>query len=305
MHGRCLSLRRRLALIAALSLFVIAPAATEAVAQSTTPDVVVQGRHTPTRREVQDQAIEISQVGDRYEETLARFTSPVCPASVGLPRTEAEALIERLRDDAARAGMDLAKDNACTPNAVIVFVHNGQQEIRELVKAHSPAFDGLSTAERHQLADDARPVHVWRHTDVRGRDGQAEQSGKGLGTASASTPSLFMTLPSHIMLSTQMHMNGSIMVIDVPAIDGKSVVQIADYAAMRLFAPTRSMRRGATVDTILSLFDAAAAPTEMTTFDRGYLHNLYHAQNGEPAYATMGKPIVVSGAPSPHPGRNP
>ena len=61
--------------------------------------------------------------------------------------------------------------------------------------------------------------------------------------------------------------------IDRSAALGKTIGQVADYAAMRTLAQTRVPADG---DTILTLFDPTeAAPRELTPFDRGFLLSLY------------------------------
>lgn len=65
-------------------------------------------------------------------------------------------------------------------------------------------------------------------------------------------------------------------VIDWPAMMGKSAIQLADYAAMRTFAKTRPVGGGGRVDTILALFDAdSTAPAELSETDLAYLTSLY------------------------------
>ncbi len=77
--------------------------------------------------------------------------------------------------------------------------------------------------------------------------------------------------------------------IDIKAIDGMAVVQLADYATMRAFARTRPVGSDSSASTILSLFDKTApAPRELTTFDLGYLSAIYKTQGNLPASAKIG-----------------
>lgn len=68
----------------------------------------------------------------------------------------------------------------------------------------------------------------------------------------------------------------SILLIDQDAAVGKTLNQLADYAARRTLAKVRT--KGATGDTILTLFDAPSgqAPRALTAFDSGYLKAPYH-----------------------------
>ena len=73
------------------------------------------------------------------------------------------------------------------------------------------------------------------------------------------------------------------MVIEARAIDGLSPVQLADYASLRLLAPTGEVEvAGADAPrTIMTLFAAPdSAPATMTRFDRAYLAALYRMPRG-------------------------
>jgi hypothetical protein len=77
-------------------------------------------------------------------------------------------------------------------------------------------------------------------------------------------------------LAVRQDIIGAVIVIDVAAVDGMTIAQVADYAAMRGLARTHPPGRPGTVGTILNLFDpAAVAPLEMTVFDLAYLRALY------------------------------
>ncbi len=69
------------------------------------------------------------------------------------------------------------------------------------------------------------------------------------------------------------------MVIDADAIDGLTLIQIADYAAMRTLAITRDPKGAAMAqDSILALFDptqTSAKPASLSKSDAAYLHALY------------------------------
>jgi hypothetical protein len=68
-------------------------------------------------------------------------------------------------------------------------------------------------------------------------------------------------------------------VIETGATFGKSLTQIADYAALRGLAMVTPGELDGSEDTILALFEpgSQAAPAELTEFDRAYLKGLYRA----------------------------
>jgi hypothetical protein len=94
---------------------------------------------------------------------------------------------------------------------------------------------------------------------------------------------------SKIFFATRLDIAQSVVVIDIKAIDGMSVVQIADYVTIRAFARTRPVSADASASTILSLFDKSApAPRELTPFDLGYLSGLYASRGNLPASVKIG-----------------
>ncbi len=91
-------------------------------------------------------------------------------------------------------------------------------------------------------------------------------------------------------------MAAALVVVDAAAVEGLTVTQLADYATLRLLAPTSDMRtlsvdaEAQATPTILTLLrDGAAAPAEMTRFDRAYLKSLYSLGRGPQAKRVMAR----------------
>jgi hypothetical protein len=116
-------------------------------------------------------------------------------------------------------------------------------------------------------------VHAWVNTETRGRYGEA-LTGRG----DPGEPYVLKTpnAHSHIFIAARQDIVASLVVIDIPAINGLTTIQIADYAAMRGLARTRPPKQTGAVGTILGLFDKdATPPREMTVFDLAYLRAVY------------------------------
>ena len=77
--------------------------------------------------------------------------------------------------------------------------------------------------------------------------------------------------------STKQTINSAWVVLETEATLGKSLRQIADYAAMRGLAMVRPGMLDGSADTILDLFEpgAHASPPALTEFDLAYLTSLY------------------------------
>jgi len=73
------------------------------------------------------------------------------------------------------------------------------------------------------------------------------------------------------------------LVIERRALDGLTTTQLADYAAMRLFARTAPERlAGSTAPTILTIIEApmgSAVPITLTDWDLAFLRGLYASHN--------------------------
>jgi hypothetical protein len=93
---------------------------------------------------------------------------------------------------------------------------------------------------------------------------------------------------SKIYLSTRLDIESGVVLLDVAAIDGLTVNQIADYVAMRALANTRPPRGEGAVPTILTLFDPdSKAPLELSEFDLAYLRRTYSELDNLPAYSKL------------------
>jgi hypothetical protein len=260
------------------------------------PDIVVTGKPDPTARQTEQQARAISRMGDFYHDPLARFSDPICPGVLGLPVDAAGIVVDRIRYDAERVGAPVAATTNCKANIIVAFARDGGAEVRRLLKARGYLFDGLDTQEAQELQDEAGPVRAWNVTTLRNRHGQDEaptrfDGGAGMMQVSEGGLSLIpmrvIAVPasdSHVFLASRTDITASVVIIDLAAIDGLPVAQIADYAAMRALARTRPATGDTAASTILSLFDPKSGhPQEMTAFDLAYLRSLYEAESNQPA----------------------
>ena len=294
------TLHRKIGLLAAMTV-----CATVAQAQSpvglkqgpapTGPDIVVTAKPEPTAKEVQSQAKSISRMGDFYHDPLARFSEPICPGVLGLPADAAGIIVDRIRYDAERVGAPIDASTSCKANILIVFTRDGGDEVRKLLKTRGYLFDGLETPETRELQSETGPVRAWNVTALRNRHGQGEtprfiggvlQLGDDSGSLRMGPIKVTQspTSDSRLFLASRIDITASVVVIDLGAIDGMPVAQIADYGAMRALARTRPANGDTAASTILSLFDPTSAhPREMTSFDLAYLRSLYDAGSNVPA----------------------
>lgn len=215
----------------------------------------------------------VRQISSSVEGQLARFAEPICPLVAGLGPDAAKAIEARLRAVALDAGATVGEPG-CRPNIALMVAHDADDFIKALRKRFPGFFGNLNTANLRRALREG-PVHAWSTIEVRDEVGNAADSDddgtKYINVISASR----ITMPT-----TQVTVK-SIVVIDDKAVVGKSVVQIADYVAMRTLAGARPPKDGANVDSIITLFDKDSTFTdpELTALDQGFLQGLYASRN--------------------------
>ena len=282
----------------------IVPAASAQVAPPATAEadanpIVVEGRALPEEAKIRALARAISpRTG--FDQPLARFTDPICFATVGLPTAVLRSIGDRLAEDADLAGIDLAGDG-CSPNILVMFVEDSHAETKALLKRRPGLFGDLQPSEIRAILNEPGPVHVWSASEIRSRDG--DRQFRNLD----GPPTLKVPVATRIGLAIRRDMLSTVMLIDRQAVTGRSPRQVADYAAMRTLAMIRP--KGATGgDTILTLFDPdATPPAEMTAFDRGYLKALYGGsgtQRGATKVAMIARSIAKDAASDARAGEN-
>lgn len=248
-------------------------------------DIVVTAPPPAEPAEVQRQARAISRVdGSVLREPLAAFRSRICPGVIGLPPEMAELIVGRIRYNAERIGLAAADETVCKPNIIVAFVVDGRTEVNYLVRNHPESFADFSPDELKELLANPGPVYAWTQTAIRSRHGD-ELIGRTNNLVDV--PRLNVANShSHIFNAHRVDIDHATVLINLAAIDGLSLSQIADYVTMRSFARTRPSN-GNAAGTILSLFNAEGAPPGLTTFDLAYLKSIYEAYDSVRALAPI------------------
>jgi len=255
-------------------------AASPALAQQAPPssgtkteeDIVITGKAMPlTRKEVYDQALALSRATDKYDENLARFQEPVCPGVTGLKGEAAERVVDRVRFDAAKVGVHLAKGK-CSPNLIIAVVDDGRSFLASLERTRPQIFNLIPASERDEMMNEGGPVRVWNNIVTLRDDGMPiPRSSDG----TEELPSVW-GYGSRWFVKFHRDIHAALVVFNREDILGMTYVQLADYATMRGLTHTRPAHGDEVMPTILALFarDERTIP-ELTSFDIGYLRSLY------------------------------
>lgn len=264
------------------------PAAAQTEPAADSNEIVVTGdAEPPPRREVFDQALEVSRVdpGRMYEESLARLTAPLCPQVVGLDGDLAQEMVERIRANAERVDVRLARGR-CATNLLVAFADDGQMLLDELARRHPKVFALASAEERSELLADTAPVRVWNVVEHKWASGAPLQYRRGRPEMPSTKKPVGMILP------TRKDIDFALVVYDREAVLGMTVLQLADYATMRGLSHTRPASGMQPMSTILALFDEESElapvdrePAELTSFDLGYLRSVYFWRPNKPVPA--------------------
>ena len=238
------------------------------------PGIIVTGE-LPTRDEVTRQAREVTQSTGLRNAPLPRFEGDrLCPGVIGLKADFAGLVVDRLRANAERFGLWMAKDDGtCQANFIIAFVDDGQDVLQHINDRWYWLFTDMPRHERIELLAEEGPVHVWTTTRARTADGMplgTDLYGRQVrATSSGGVARHSIPVRDDIV--------GVLVLFDRDDVRDLTLVQIADYATMRGLARTRPVDDdGQAMSTILALFDPdATPPDELTTFDTAYLASLY------------------------------
>lgn len=267
------------------SIFALAGLATPTAAQvtengSATDPIVVTGARQSNSDEVRS-GVDAIAPSTGPAEPLARFMDPVCLGFAGLGERQEEIIRKVIELRAQNAGVRLA-DHKCRTDALVVIVDDLAGFAQNL-KRSRPNLMPASEYRRFEISiEEGDPVFVSNTHEVRTALGRPAPH-------SATIPGL--TLPMSV--STNVNTDGrarrvgleqsaallnSIVVFDAGKLSGFSLVQLADYASMRLFVATNEpMNWHGGMSSILKLFsdDPADVEDTMTAFDESYLLAVY------------------------------
>lgn len=249
-------------------------------------EIVVTGRERDmSERTVTRQARTISRESDLRNTPLARFADPACPGVTGLKREFGEVVVTRLRWIAEDLGIPLQPESACKANIILVFTPNGRAALQEIERNTRLVSESLTPKETRELLEGDAAVRVFNVIEDRMRNGMRIPRRQNLEQVPVGTQEGGQSL---IGGGIERVITSSMVFFDHDAVKGTTLHQLADYAAMRVFARTRDASGEEAPDSILSLFDPDAVPPDgLTAFDRAFLTTLYESYPYTPGMGNM------------------
>jgi hypothetical protein len=251
--------------------FILAGSALAQVAPppSSSSDIVVTGRRGQ-EQQVRDfvAALTPAEAG-----AIPRFVDEVCPAAAGLLPAQNEAVAARLRQVAVAIGLKAAPAG-CAPNAFIVVADSKRAFLEAVAEKHPQSFGLMTAREIRRLAAAPGRAAAWQIAGAVDRKDKAQRYND-----------IFSGSPSEAWETAARARNNrrgfdaAVLVVDMRGVHGLTAGQVADYAAMRLFAHLDPARLPAdSPPTILTALDAAMGsdvPVTLTAWDAGFLRGLY------------------------------
>lgn len=239
------------------------------VSAQVTQQVIVRG--TPPAELHRRAKVFVNSVAHPILGQLPRVTDPICPDVIGFAEPQKKIAIDRIRAVAAGIGVPVSDEVPCIPNLMLIIVPSGSALVDTMRKTNSRWLTGLSREEINNLIRSTGPVRFWSAIGTVNEDNQAAMP----DPTGRDRPVLRVSSGSSTRSVTKPNVMASTIVVDATAATGKSVEQLADYAAMRALAFARGAP-GSQVPSILNLFDSGAlAEPRLSAADVAYLRSLY------------------------------
>jgi hypothetical protein len=236
-------------------------------------DIVVEGQLGAAERQVDSLAAAITR-RPRIDKPISRQYGPACLGVHGMAPALALALIDRIAANARELGIHV-QGEGCQVNTLVSFTRDSRAEVKRLHAQEPWLFSTLHNYEYDRILRGNGAAQAWQATQVKGANGK-EFASAVIDGREVQVNKQFSA--SHLAQQLRVDITGAIVVFDNAFVPGKTIQQLADYATMRLFAPTDDLSNGSdlSMPTILTLFaQSGEAPDGLTDFDRAYLKALY------------------------------
>jgi hypothetical protein len=287
-----------------------APAGPATTSSASNPQPLAEVTVTARRNELEKRVSRfVNQIAgtENGTEGLARWGTPAaCPLVSGLPQKDGEFILERLSEIGRSVGVPLG-DEHCRPNLYILVTSQPENLLRGMEKRNRTYTFGVDASSYPPVDTPAnivdefiktpRPVRVWHNVtenDAWGHPLAYCQSQMVMPppplcmetsyiNPAACDPNRYYRCGtaiaggSHLVFNSIWTLSRVFVIVDQSRIQGMTVGQLADYAAMSSFAKLKPDARLGDAPTILTLFNGtpAAAPLGMTEWDQTFLKSLY------------------------------
>lgn len=206
---------------------------------------------------------------------LARFEQNICPAAIGLSPVQREAVVARMRRLAQEIGLRVSGAN-CVPNVLVMVTQDKKTLMRALRERHSHYFGNLPVKTIRSLERQPGPAVAWQ---IRGFPVNADGKEVTYDEAQGWYVNRTSIPQTRLAAGTRPQTDGAVVVVERGSLNGVTVTQLADYAAMRAYAGADPLRLGQSTQSVLRVLHApvgSEVPLSVTETDLAFLR-AYHA----------------------------
>jgi hypothetical protein len=256
------------ALLVVLAALAMCAGAARAQAPPTTVEgVTVEARPKPVEKQAHDYVQALT--APSYEESLARWTQPICPMVAGLPRDKGEYVLARLTQVAMQARAPLSRKAKCRANFIIVVTDQPEALIAGWRKRNRELFGSAMPPTIRRFVEEERPVRVWRN-DTTADTGGAPPADDPTG------PRIMRQInDSRLEWNALVTFSSVVVIVDTSRMSGVTFAQLTDYVAMAGLAKLDLDAKLGGAPSILALFREPGAASGLSPWDRAFLKELY------------------------------
>jgi hypothetical protein len=250
------------------------------------PQITVEAQRKDTERRVHEFVSRVAVLS--HYESLARWTTPICPLVAGLPRNDGEFVLTRFSEIAASIGAPLAPRH-CDVNFVVLVASDPVASLNAWVARtrYRNLFGDAGPTQIKRFFNTQRAVRVWYNDTASGANGSVLTPGSSLPGApcpglssSVGAPVNCFAGDTRVERTVVWTISSVIEVVDADAMKGFKFEQMADYIAMAGLAEFNLDADFGSAPTILRVFLAPSenGPPSLTDWDKCYLRALYHVR---------------------------
>ena len=248
-------------------------------AGSGSPTVTIEGRREQERIEAEVHSFVSTIAVTNWDEPLARWEEPICPLVVGLPAERGGAVLWRVSEIAADAGVRV-DPHGCAPNLMIIADRDPAARLQQLWTAYPKMMnDDRGRGGIDRFIHGSQPMRAWQNACSEAPSTAA----KGVQTGARCSKNSVGSLLSYGKVRS---IYSAIVVLDLNQTKEFNDRQIAAYAAMIALAQTRD-NSVPSMPSILSLLGEPGAPKpqDLSSWDRAFLKALYTVNPGDASQA--------------------
>lgn len=267
-------------LLGAFAASAAAPPATSTSATAPpeqSQQIIVEGQRNRDRA-IHDfvKAVTPARIGGQ----IARYDGKVCPTAVGLSEAQDLRVTERLRQVASAANIPLDKAG-CSPNMLVIVVGDKSDFIAGLRKRYPIYFSGAANSAAR--LNEPGPATAWHINGSMTPDHLPMSVHSPSSDGTTGNYELSSSMDASRLLPPRIpYFLAGVLVVEARSLAGLSTTQLADYAAMRLYAATNPHQLRPSASSILGILDApmgSEIPLTMTSWDLSFLKALYRSDD--------------------------